>query len=75
MRASIAANARWSRITDRKAAMEPAHRGLLQKFEREVDPTGLLSPAERARQAENARKAHYKRMALRSSQHRSRRSA
>jgi hypothetical protein len=32
--------------------------GLQAKFEREVDPEGKLSPQERAKRAEYARKAH-----------------
>jgi len=46
---------------------------MLAKFEREVDPEGLLLPAERARRAENARKAHFQRMALKSVRARRRR--
>jgi hypothetical protein len=48
---------------------------MLAKFEREVDPDGALLPAERAKRAENARKAHYKRMALKSVEARRRRKA
>ena len=40
--------------------------GLQAKFEREVDPQGKLSPQERAKRAEYARKAHMQRMALKS---------
>jgi hypothetical protein len=32
-------------------------------FEREVDPEGVLTPAERARRAEAARKLHYTKLA------------
>jgi hypothetical protein len=53
--------------------MEPARRGLVDKFEREADPEGVLSPRERAIRAENLRKAFYKRMALKSSQARAKR--
>jgi hypothetical protein len=72
LRAQIAANARWSRE-------DPAHNairgqaGLLARFEREVDPDGTLPPAERARRAECARKAHMQRLALASSRARARR--
>ncbi|MBL7487347.1 hypothetical protein I6A60_00435 [Frankia sp. AgB1.9] len=47
---------------DRTAATEPARRGLMAKFERQVDPEGKLSPQERARRAESALKAHMARM-------------
>lgn len=35
-------------------------------FEDEVDPDGVLDPAERARRAEHARKAYFARLALKS---------
>lgn len=73
MRASIAAHIRWANTVDRAAAMEPARRGLADKFEHEADPEGVLSPAERAKRAENLRKAHMTRMALKSSLARARR--
>ena len=38
----------------------------LAKFEREVDPEGVLAPEERRRRAEHARKAHLARISLRS---------
>jgi hypothetical protein len=46
----------------------PARRGFASKFEREVDPEGVLDPAERARRAEMARKAYFARLALLSAQ-------
>jgi len=45
----------------------------MAKFEREVDPDGVLSPAERSKRAANARTAHFTRLALASA--RSRRQA
>lgn len=48
---------------------------MLDKFEHQVDPDGTLSPQERAQRAENARKAYYQRLALKSAQARSRRNA
>ena len=44
------------------------------KFEREVDPDGVLAPAERARRAEMARKAHFARLAYLSAKARRQRS-
>ncbi|WP_242890126.1 hypothetical protein [Actinomadura litoris] len=64
-RARIAALTRWSR-EDPRPNGERGQRGLLDKFEREVDPEGALTPAERARRAEAARKAHMTRLAYRS---------
>lgn len=60
----IGANTRWANETDRTAATQPARDGLMRKFEDQVDPERVLSPVERARRAENAKKAHYQRMAL-----------
>jgi hypothetical protein len=45
------------------------------KFEREVDPDGVLPLEERLRRAEMARKAHYARLALKSAQARRKRSS
>lgn len=64
----IAACDRWANTPDRAAATEPARRGLLARFEREVDPDGTLPPTERARRAELARRAFYARLALKSAQ-------
>jgi hypothetical protein len=50
---------------------KPARAAFLARFEREVDSESKLSPAERARRAEAARKAYFIRLALRSSQVRS----
>jgi hypothetical protein len=41
-----------------------ARSAFLSGFERHVDPTGILPPAERARRAEAARKAHFYRLAI-----------
>jgi hypothetical protein len=54
---------------------EPARRGFASKFEREVDPEGLLEPEERARRAEMARKAYFARLALLSAQARRKKAA
>jgi hypothetical protein len=40
----------------------------LGRFERQVDPDGLLEPAERTRRAQSALRAHMARLALRSAQ-------
>lgn len=66
LRAKIAANARWSK-SDRHEGTKPARAGFLAKFERKVDPMGVLPPAERARRAESALRAHMATLALRSS--------
>jgi hypothetical protein len=75
MAAQIRAHESWARTENRSARTLPARLALEAKFERLVDPDGTLSPAERAKRAENARQAHYKRMALKSAQVRRRRAA
>lgn len=59
IRASIAAHHSWAKTPDRAARTEPARQGMQARFEREVDPAGVLPPAERARRAESARKAYF----------------
>lgn len=66
--ARIAANTRWAREDDRTAATQPARDGLDRRFEREVDPDGVLAPDELARRVTSARKAHFQRLALKSAQ-------
>jgi hypothetical protein len=62
MRARIAAHARWARVADRSAATEVARSAALRRFETEVDPDGVLSPAERHKRARNAQSAHMAKM-------------
>ncbi|MGY2061642.1 hypothetical protein ACW9HQ_42785 [Nocardia gipuzkoensis] len=73
LQARIAAHASWAQTADRAARTAKARAALEGKFEREVDPDGVLPPAERARRAAHARKAHYTRLALRSAQARRKR--
>jgi hypothetical protein len=69
----IGSNESWARTTDRAARTAPARRAALDRFEREVDPNGELTPAERAKRAEFARRAYFQRLALKSAQARRRR--
>jgi hypothetical protein len=71
--ASIAANSRWAHEPDRSAATSAGRRAFLSRFEREVDPDGRLTPEERFRRAEHAKKAYFARLALKSAQARRRR--
>jgi hypothetical protein len=73
LRARIAANARWKGEDPRPTAKR-GQRGLLARFESEVDPEGILPEAERTRRAEAARREHMTRLAYKSSKARSRRS-
>lgn len=63
MRARLAAHARWAK-EDPRPAVERGQAGLLAKFEREVDPDGVLPPSERARRAKSALRAHMVRLAF-----------
>jgi hypothetical protein len=62
LRAQQAANTRWSR-EDPTEQGRKMRAGLDQKFLNEVDPDRTLPEAERARRAENARKAFYQSLA------------
>ena len=62
----VAALTRWAHEPDRSAATAPARAGLEARFERQVDPDGILSPEERARRAASARRAFYLNLARRS---------
>jgi hypothetical protein len=75
LRGEIAAHESWARTEDRSARTAPARRAMLDKFEQQVDPDNELTPAERAKRAEHARKAHFKRLALKSAQARRKRAA
>jgi hypothetical protein len=57
-RARLGAYALHAKV-DGTAITAAARRALLAKFEREVDPEGVLPLAERLRRAEFARKAYY----------------
>ncbi len=62
--ARLAAHESWARTADPSARPEPARRALLDRFEREVDPDGVLPPDERARRAAHARSAYFSRLSL-----------
>jgi hypothetical protein len=65
--AQAAALTRWGRLgsaEDRERATRPARAGKMARFEREADPEGRLTPAERSRAAEQLLHAHMIRMSL-----------
>src|SRR3954469_6659569 len=64
MRARMAAHHLHATIADPAGHTAPARAAFLSRFEREVDPEGVLDPRERARRAEHARKAYFTRLAL-----------
>jgi hypothetical protein len=72
IRAQIAAHESWAHTEDRSARTANARKAMLDKFERQVDPNNELAPSERAKRAEHLRKAHFKRLALKSARSRRR---
>jgi hypothetical protein len=75
LRAQIAANIGWSETPDRTARTAPGRQAAEERFFQLVDPDGTLDPAERARRAANARRAHFQRMAFKSAEARRRKAA
>jgi hypothetical protein len=53
---------------DSRELTKAARKAFHSKFEREVDPEGVLPLEERLRRADMARKAHFTRLALKSAQ-------
>lgn len=64
----IGGHLRWANVTDRAAAMEPAKKAFLDRFEREADPDRVMDPVERGIKAEHLKKAYFARLSLRSAQ-------
>jgi glycerol kinase len=64
--AQIAASTKWARTTsdERREATAPARRGLFAKFEREADPQGRMTDADRIKAAEHLMRAHMLRLSL-----------
>lgn len=69
--ARLAAYTLHSRV-DGSEHTAPARAAFLERFELEVDPDGTLSPEERTRRAQLARKAYFTRLALQSAKARRR---
>lgn len=66
LRARAAAHRSWALTPDPAARTAPARIAAWERFERLVDPDGVLAPAERARRADHARRAHFAEMQARS---------
>ncbi|PXY20300.1 hypothetical protein [Prauserella endophytica] len=75
LRAQIASHSSWANTADRAARTAAARKAANDRFERHVDPDGVLPPDIRAERAASARRAHMKSLALRSSTKRARRKA
>ncbi len=68
LHARLAAHTLHARVTDPAAHTAPARAAFMSRWEREVDPEGVLTPEDRARRAEHAKQAYFLRLALRSAQ-------
>lgn len=64
LRAKMAAHLLHAQVKDPSGHTASARAAFLSRFEREVDPDGVLEPAERSRRAEHAKKAYFLRLAL-----------
>jgi hypothetical protein len=74
LRARIASHTSWANTEDPAARTAPARSAFFDRFERQVDPDGVLDPADRRRRAEHARKAYMQGLALKSARARRSRS-
>jgi hypothetical protein len=71
-RARIAAHASWANTVDRHARTAPATASFLARFEKQVDPLGVLEPEIRTTMAMHARRAYMLQLAERSAKARAR---
>ncbi len=71
LRARLAAHTLHATV-DSRAHTEPARKAFMDRFEDQVDPDRVLPSAERRRRAEQAKKAYFIRLALKSVQARRR---
>jgi hypothetical protein len=53
-----------AQVSDPVAFTAPARAAFLSRFEREVDPEGVLDSEERTRRAEHAKKAYFLKLAM-----------
>lgn len=63
-RATLGAHISWANTTDPAARTSAARRAAEERFEKQADPDGVLTPEERSRRAEHLRKAFYARIQL-----------
>ncbi len=74
LRARVAAHTLHSKV-DATAHTAPARQAFLARFEREVDPDGVLPAEERRRRAEHLRSAYFTGLAFKSAKARRRAAA
>lgn len=66
LEAKAAAHRSWALTDDRSSRTAKARKAFEDRFAREVDPDGILDPAERAVRAEHARRAYFLSLAAKS---------
>jgi hypothetical protein len=71
-RARIAAHVSWANTADRAGRTQPATKSFLARFERQVDPLGVLPMEVRQQMALHARRAYMMQLAERSAKARKR---
>ena len=72
LQAQLAAHSSWAATTDRAGRTAAARQAAADRFERQVDPDGVLPAEERFLRAEHARRAYFLGLALKSAQARRR---
>jgi hypothetical protein len=75
LRAQLAVEASWANTSNPSARTQPGRDAANARFEREVDPDGVLPEAERLRRTEHARRSHMLKMSLKASRARRNRCA
>ncbi len=73
LQARLASYVSWSQTDDPAARTAAARKAFADRFERQVDPDGVLPVADRRRRAEAAKRAYYTSLALKSAKARRRR--
>lgn len=71
----IGAHIRWANTDDRTAATAPARQAFADRWDKQVDPDGVLTPKERHLRAEHAKKAYFLQLAAKSAKARAKRKA
>ena len=67
LRAQIAVNTSWANTTDRRARTAAATEASMRRFERQVDPEGVLPERERLLRADAAKRAYFARLSFKAS--------
>lgn len=72
---TVNAHKSWAKTPNRTARTAAGRAAALDRFEKQVDPDGVLDPVERAKRAENAKTAFFREIALKSAAARAARKA